>query len=102
VVLDFEQTDALDELTFGGMRRLSPRAFLVEGNDPSVTVDIEPLVSGEVHTVDVECGFALLPLPATGIRGRRGELEERVRQRAKRSRLTAPLRAVFSILRRFD
>jgi FMN phosphatase YigB (HAD superfamily) len=102
VVLDFEQTDAFDKLTFGGLRPVGPRAFLAEGNDPSVTVDIEPLVPAEVHTVDVECGFALLPLPATGIRGRRGELEERVRQRAKRSRLTAPLRAFFSILRRFD
>ena len=51
-------------------------AYRCEGVDPNIVIDVEELVSGEVHTVDVEFAFAVLPLSASPLRtryqGRRG------------------------------
>jgi len=67
-----------------------------------VVIDVEELAGAEVHRVDVECGFAVLALPASGLERRTEELKDRVRERAKRGRLGAPLRAAYKVLRRID
>jgi FMN phosphatase YigB (HAD superfamily) len=102
VLLDFDQDEAIAKLSTHGMRHVGPRAFLIDGVDPHIVFDLESLVGTDVHTVDVECGFALLSLPAKGLRRRAGDVKERVRARAKRGRLGAPIRALYSLLRRID
>jgi len=100
VVLDCEDPRDLGGLTLRGMRSIGPTSFLVAGNDPNVVVDVEELAGGEVHTVDVECGFAVLALPASGLRRHADELQARLRERAKRGRLAGPLRAAYGLLRK--
>jgi FMN phosphatase YigB (HAD superfamily) len=101
-VLDFDKPAELANLKTGGMRKVGPSAFLVRGGDPHVVIDVEELAGAEVHRVDVECGFAMLALPASGLERRTEELKDRVRERAKRGRLGAPLRAAYKVLRRID
>lgn len=102
VVLDFDKPEDLDRLGLKGMRSIAPGSFLVSGTDPNIVIDVQELVGREVHTVDVECGFAVLPLPAAGLGRRADQAKAALRERAKRGRWAGPLRAVFEILRRFD
>jgi FMN phosphatase YigB (HAD superfamily) len=99
VTLDFGDPKELDP---NGMRRVGPGAYVVRGVDPNIVVDVEKRVGRDVHTVDVELAFAALPLPPTGLRGRAVALKGWLRERAKRGRLGAPIRAVYTLLRRVD
>jgi hypothetical protein len=67
-----------------------------------VVVEVQALSGAEVHTVNVECGFAVLALPASGLKRRTEALKERLRERIKGGRLGAPLRAAYALLRRID
>jgi FMN phosphatase YigB (HAD superfamily) len=102
VTLDFDTPDGIAGLKLSGMDALAPGAYQVEGVDPNIVIDVEEMIGREIHTVDVECAFAVLPLPASPIRTRYREAKARLRDRLKRSRAAAPLRAVYSLMRRFD
>jgi len=101
-VLDFDKPAELARLTTSGMRNVGPNSYLVRSRDPHVTIEVQELCGAEVHTVNVECGFAVLALPASGLRRYTEALKERLRERVKRGRLGTPLRAMYKILRRFD
>ncbi len=101
-VLDFDKPAELARLTTSGMRNVGPNSYLVRSRDPHVTIEVQELCGAEVHTVNVECGFAVLALPASGFKRYADALKERLRERIKRGRLGAPLRAVYKILRRLD
>jgi len=102
VTIDFEEPEQIAGLPMRGMRPVGTNSFLVDGTDPNIVIDVEKLAGTEVHRVEVECGFAVLALPTTGLKARTGALKERLRERAKRGRLGAPLRLAYGILRRFD
>jgi FMN phosphatase YigB (HAD superfamily) len=102
VALDFDTPEAVAQLTVAGMNPLAPGAYQVEGVDPNVVIDIEELVGREVHTVHVECAFAVLPLAASPLRTRYRAVKARLRDRFKRTWVGAPIRVVYSFLRRFD
>jgi FMN phosphatase YigB (HAD superfamily) len=102
VTLDFDTPRAIAELMLAGMEQLAPGAYQVKGVDPNIVINVEALVGREVHTVDVECAFAVLPVAASPTRTRYRAAKARVRDRLKRSRAAAPLRAAYSFLRRFD
>ncbi|MGI8750603.1 MAG: HAD family hydrolase [Thermoleophilaceae bacterium] len=100
VMLDFTGPRAIEKLQMNGMRKIASGSYLVSGSDPNIVIDLRELAV-EVHTVFVECGFAALPLPASGVRRRIDPLKEKARDRAKRGRLAGPVRAAYSLLRRF-
>jgi hypothetical protein len=100
ITLDFTGPQALEKLQMNGMRKIASGSYLVSGTDPNIVIDLRQL-SAEIHTVFVECGFAALGLPASGVRRRTDPLKEKVRERAKRGRLAGPVRAAYSLLRRF-
>jgi predicted HAD superfamily hydrolase len=102
VTLDFESPEALKRVTVRGMRPLAPGAYQVEGRDPNIVIDVEALAGRELHTVDIEFAFALLALPASPMRTRYRAAKERLRDRIKRGRAGAPIRAAYSLLRRID
>ena len=101
-VLDFDKPGELAGLKMTGMRKVGPNSYLVRSVDPHVTIDVQRLSGAEVHTVNVECGFAVLALPASGLKRRTEALKDRLRERAKRGVLGAPLRLAYKILRRID
>lgn len=101
-VLDFDKPAELERLKMSGMRKIGPNCYAVRSRDPHVVIDVQELSGGEVHTVNVECGFAVLALPASGFKRRTQALKARLRERAKRGPLGAPLRAAFKLLRRID
>ena len=101
LVLDYSTPEAIDGLTMRGMRAIGPGTYRVKGNDPHIIVDLRKLAGPEVHTVHVECGLAVLPVPAAGVRGAADRTKAALRERAKRSRLAGPLRAGYALLRRY-
>ena len=101
VTLDFDTPQAIGKLKLNRMDEVARGAYRSRGVDPNIVIDVEELVSGEVHTVDVEIAFAVLPLSASPVRTRFRALKARLRERAKRGRLAAPVRALYSLLRRF-
>ncbi len=102
VDLDFDEPSQVESLEMRGMRAVGPRSFVVKGTDPNVVIHVQKLAGAELHRVEVECGFAVLPLPASGLTRWTGAMKQRLRRRAKHGRLGAPLRATYRILRRFD
>ena len=69
VTLDFDTPEAVEQAQAerhgrGRARRL-PRPG---ASTPTSSIDVEKLVGREVHTVDVECAFAVLPLSASPLR----------------------------------
>jgi FMN phosphatase YigB (HAD superfamily) len=101
-VLDFDRPAELASLKMRGMRKVGPNSYLVRSGDPHVVVEVQALSGAEVHTVNVECGFAVLALPASGLKRGTEALKERLRERTKGGRLGAPLRAAYALLRRID
>ncbi len=101
-VLDFDKPAELASLKMSGMRKVGPNSYLVRSGDPNVVIDVQELCGAEVHTVNVECGFAVLALPASGLKRRTEVLKERVRDRVKSGRLGTPLRIAYKLLRRID
>jgi len=101
-VIDLDGQRQLDRLRLRGMRAIAPGCFLVTGSDPNMEADLRKLVGDDVHTVDVELGFALVALPPSGLRRRASALRASLRDRAKRGRLGAPLRLVYRLLRKVD
>ena len=102
LVLDYSTPEAIDGLTMRGMR--SDRARARTGSRATTRTSSSTCASSpgaEVHTVHVECGLAVLPVPAAGVRGAATAPRPRLRDRAKRSRLAGPLRAGYALLRRF-
>ncbi len=102
VTLDFDTPETVAKLKLNGMGALAPGAYQVEGVDPNIVVNVEELVGREVHTVDVEFAFAVLPVAASPLRTRYREARAQVRDRLKRGRLAGPLRRLYSFMRRFD
>ena len=100
MVLDFDTSEKLDDLTTRGMRSIGPRTYVARGMDPNVVIDLEKFMPGEVHTVDVECGLALLPLPPSGLGGAIATLKEQLRERAKRGALGTPVRLLYGLMRK--
>lgn len=100
ITLDFTGPESIEKLHTGGMKKIASGSYLVSGSDPNVVVDLRTLPM-EVHTVFVECGFAALPLPTSGLRRRLEPLKDKARDRAKRGRLAGPVRAAYGLLRRF-
>ncbi|MDQ3645020.1 MAG: hypothetical protein M3356_05890, partial [Actinomycetota bacterium] len=101
-VLDFDKPAELASLKMSGMRRVGPNSYLVRSSDPHVVIDVRELCGEEVHTVNVECGFAVLALPASRLERRAEALKERLRERAKRGPLGTPLRVAYKLVRRLD
>jgi len=102
VTLDFASPEQLGRLKFVGMREIAPGSYQVTGSDPHVIVDLRELPGEDVFSVNVECGFAALPLPSAGVTRRLDQVKERTRDRAKRGRLAGPIRAAYAVLRRFS
>ena len=100
VVLDFDTPEKLGDLNMSGMRSIGPRTYVARGMDPNVVIDLEKFMPGEVHTVDVECGLALLGLPASGLSGAIATLKEQLRERAKRGALGTPVRLLYGLMRK--
>lgn len=100
VTLDFDTPEKLGQLTMSGMRPLGPGSYLVRGIDPNVVIDLEKFIAREVHTVDVECGFAVLGIPPAGLGGAIATLREQLRERAKRGALGAPARLAYGLMRK--
>jgi len=101
-VLNFDKPAELAKLKTSGMRKVGPNSYLVRSSDPNLVIEVQELCGAEVHTVNVECGFAVLALPASGVKRYTDVLKERLRERVKRGRLGAPLRMAYKILRRLD
>ena len=102
VTLDFDTPKVLKGLTVRGMRPLAPGVFQADGRDPNIVIDVEELLGREVHTVDIECAFALIALPASPLQTRLRAARDRLRDKLKRSRAGSPIRAAYSLLRRID
>jgi len=100
ITLDFDSPEKLEKLAMSGMRSIGPGSYIVRGVDPNVVIDLERFLPGEVHTVDVECGLAVLGLPPSGLGGTIATLKEQVRERAKRGALGAPARLVYALMRK--
>ncbi len=101
VTLDFDTPERLEQITTSGMRSIGPSSYIVRGFDPNVVIDLNSFLPREVHTVDVECGLAVLPLPRSAL-GAIATLQEQLRERAKRSALGAPARLAYALMRRLE
>jgi FMN phosphatase YigB (HAD superfamily) len=102
VTLDFDTSEQLAGITAHGMRPIGRGTYLVMGGDPNLILDLRKLVEDDVHTVSVECGFAVLSLPPVGIQRRVADLKARLREQAKRGRLAGPARIAFALMRKLD
>jgi FMN phosphatase YigB (HAD superfamily) len=101
-VLDFDKPAELARLNMSGMREVGPNSYLVRSGDPHVVIDVQRLCGAGVHTVNVECGFAVLAMPASRLKRGTEALKERLRERVKGGRLGGPVRAAYKVLRRLD
>ncbi len=100
ITLDFDTPEKLERLSMKGMRAIGPGTYIARGVDPNVVIDLEKFVPSEVHTVDVECGLAVLGVPASGLRGLIATRKTQLRERAKRGALGTPARLLYGLMRK--
>ncbi|MDQ4048052.1 MAG: hypothetical protein M3131_01525, partial [Actinomycetota bacterium] len=81
VALDFREAGLRERLAFRGMRPRGPIALVVSATDAEALADLRRLVVDDAHTAGVECGFAVLPLPAPRLRRRMRAAAGRLRER---------------------
>jgi hypothetical protein len=99
VTIELERPRDFAKLKLRGCRRIAPKLLLVVGENPRMVLDLKRLVEGRVYAVDVECGYAALPLSREMADASRG-LWDRVRELARRSVLGAPVRMALALARR--
>jgi hypothetical protein len=99
VTIELERPADFGKLKLGGCRRIGPKLLLVRGEDPRMVLDLGRFVDGRVYAVDVECGYAALPL-SRELADPRGGFWHRLRDLAKRSVLGAPVRMAVVLARR--
>ncbi len=88
-------------LKLNGCRLVAPQVLLAPGDDPWFAIDVQDRAGGRVYEVEVECAFAVLPLPRSDQLERRPRLRAALMRTAKESRiLGAPLRFARRVARR--
>jgi FMN phosphatase YigB (HAD superfamily) len=101
VTIELSEPGDLAKLRVHGARLVAPKVLLIPGHDPWFEIDVERRAGGRVYEVELECAFAVLPLPSSAALERRPRLRAAALRVAKRSRvLGAPLRLARRLARR--
>jgi hypothetical protein len=101
VVFELSEPADFAALKFHGCRLVAPKVLLAPGDDPWFAIDVSERAGGRVYEVELECAFAVLPLPRSNELERRPRLRAAVLRTAKESRFFgAPLRLARRVARR--